>query len=288
MTPTARTDPPAADTAHGGSVRDRARERIASARRRFEGTWIGDFVAQLKALDVFGWTTIFGAELLWSVLPFLILLSSLDNDRIDDDLSDHIGLDRQGAAVLRTLFRNSPSHSFVSIATGLIVTFAGTIALVATLQLLYERVFEQEHRGWRNAPRNLVWLAALLGVLVLQGSVDHQVRRAIGPVLETLISLVALTIFFAWTMHFLLAGRTPWRIVIWPALVTALLWLGLAVFSALFLASSVVSDSREYGTIGVVFTLLTWFIAIGIVIVLGAAFGAVLLKRKFAGVTGGS
>jgi hypothetical protein len=131
----------------GHSLLDRGRELLASAHDRLEGTWIGDLIAELKSLDFAGWTTIFGAELLWSVLPFLILLGSLENHRIDNDLSDHIGLDRQGAAVFRTLFRNSPTHSLASIASGMIFAFAGTIALVGTLQLLYERVFEQAAEG---------------------------------------------------------------------------------------------------------------------------------------------
>ncbi len=40
-----------------------------------------------------------------------------------------------------------------------------------------------------------------------------------------------------------------------------------------------VSDSRLYGPIGVVFTLMIWFIAIGAVIVLGAAAGATWAER---------
>jgi hypothetical protein len=53
------------------------------------------------------------------------------------------------------------------------------------------------------------------------------------------------TIFFAWTMHFLLAG------------------------------SVIIDDSKTSGTIGVVVTFLSWFILIGSVVVLGAACGAV-------------
>jgi uncharacterized BrkB/YihY/UPF0761 family membrane protein len=36
-----------------------------------------------------------------------------------------------------------------------------------------------------------------------------------------------------------------------------------------------ISDSDQYGTIGVVFSLLTWFFLIGGVVVLGAVSGAV-------------
>ena len=41
----------------------------------------------------------------------------------------------------------------------------------------------------------------------------------------------------------------------------------------------IIDDSKTYGTIGVVFTFLSWFILIGSVIVLGAAFGAVWQQR---------
>jgi hypothetical protein len=68
-------------------VKGRARRQINAARARYEESWVQAIAAQLKALHVFEWTTIFGAELLWSALPFIILLSSLANQRIDDDAS---------------------------------------------------------------------------------------------------------------------------------------------------------------------------------------------------------
>jgi len=52
------------------------------------------------------------------------------------------------------------------------------------------------------------------------------------------------------------------------------------VFSSVCFSSAIISGSRLYGTIGVVFTLLTWFIAIGAVIVPGAVAGATWDQRK--------
>jgi membrane protein len=61
--------------------------------------------------------------------------------------------------------------------------------------------------------------------------------------------------------------------------VSGLLWLVFALFFSLYFSSAIISEHKLYGTIGVVFVLLTWFIAIGAVIVLGAAFGAVWQAR---------
>ena len=271
QSPPARQDDPAAV--------GRARRRIDAARDRYAGSRVDAIVGQLKALHFFDWTTIFGAELLWSALPFIILLSSLANERIDDDLSRHIGLNSQGAQIVRSLFRNSPTHALLPILTGLLFAFAGVIAVVASLQTLYERVFDLEHRGWRDLPRYLAYVAILLGVLIAEASINGSERRAAGPVVQALLTFVVVVIFFAWTIHFLLDGRVPWRRVVRPALVTALLWLGLALFSSAYFSSVVIDDSRTFGTVGVIFTFLTWFILIGSVIVLGAACGAVWQQR---------
>jgi membrane protein len=279
-TPTRPDDPPAADRLSGHSFRDRARRRLAAARARFNGTWAEAFIAQLRTVDAVSWTTIFGAELLWSVLPLLILLSSLASTRIDDDLSRHIGLNHHGAHIVEGLFRGSPSHDALAILTGLIFSFAGTIAVVTSIEKLYERAFAEERLRRRDVPRRVAWVFVLLLVLILQAIIQKPVRTAVGPVVQTGVRFVIATLFFWWTMHFLLAGRAPWRVLLRPAIVTALLWIGLAIFSSLYFSSVLVSDSHEYGTIGVVFTLLTWFILVGGVFVLGAACGAVWHQRS--------
>ncbi|MGO9891664.1 MAG: YihY/virulence factor BrkB family protein [Solirubrobacteraceae bacterium] len=280
MNPPASHDEPPAPPQDDHPAEGRLRRRIGAARVRYQGSWVGAIVAHLKALQFFEWTTIFGAELLWSALPFIILLSSLANERIDDDLSRHIGVNGQGAQIVRSLFRNSPTHAVVPIATGLLFTLAGVIAVVSSLQALYERAFDQEHRGWRDLPRYFAYVGILLAVLIADGSIDGAERRAAGVVVQAVLTFVVVAIFFAWTMHFLLAGRVSWRRVVRPALVTAVLWLGLAFFSSAYLSSAVIDDTRTYGTIGVVFTLLTWFILIGSVVVLGAGCGAVWQQRR--------
>lgn len=224
--------------------------------------------------------TAFGGSLLLSALPFVILMSSLANHRIDTDLSRHIGLDRQSAAVVSQLFRSSPGHPAVDIAIALIIAIAGTMAVANSLQFIYEQAFGREHRGWRDALRYLTWVGVLFGVLVADSVISNPVRASVGSVGEGFVTYAGTAAFFWWTMYFLLAGRVPGRVLVRPAVLTALLWIGLELFSFSYFSSEIVSDSKLYGTIGVVFSLLTWFIAIGAVIVLGAAAGATWEQRK--------
>jgi membrane protein len=206
-------------------------------------------------------------------------LSSLANHRIEDDLSRHIGLDSQGARIVEGLFRHAPTHAFEPIVTGLIFAFTGSIAVVASLQTMYERLLGQEHRGWRDLPRFVLWVVVLIGYLIAEVVIGKPIRAAAGPVVHGLVSFVVVTTFFCWSMHFLLAGRVPWRLLVRPAVTTSVLWLALTFFSSIYFSSVVIDDSKLYGTIGVVFTFLTWFILIGAVVVLGAASGAVWQSR---------
>ena len=262
----------------------RARKSLDTARTRVEtrvhGTWIEDLIARLKKVDAFSTTTLFGAGLLMSVLPFIIILSSLADQRIDDDLSRHIGLDRNGAAVVHTLFRSRPSHAVDPIVIAIVLGIAGALASVQYLQVIYERIFDLPALGWRNAPRVVAWTVIFVVAVGAEIEANKDVRGAVGTVGETALAFVVLSVFFCWTMHFLLAGRLTWRALVRPAVISAALWLVLAAASRLTFSDTVVSDSKLYGTIGVVFTLLTWFILIGLVVVLGAAAGKVWEDRR--------
>jgi membrane protein len=256
------------------SLSDRARTRALALRARYERSWTGELGRELKTLDFVNWITIFGAALLWSALPLIILLSSLADTRIDDDLSRHIGLNSQGTHIVETLFRGTPAHSVDAILTGFLFTIGGVIAVVSSLQLIYERIFGQQPRGWRNMPRGILWLLALLALLVFDG-VTNRAEHDAGAAVLDLIGLVTTTLFFWWTLHFLLAGRVAWRRLVRPALTSGFLWFGFGLFSSAYFSPVLVSDSHTYGTIGVVFSLLTWFFLIGGVVVLGATLGAV-------------
>ena len=82
------------------------------------------------------------------------------------------------------------------------------------------------------------------------------------------------------TIWFLLAGRISWREVFPAAVATAVFWVGMeAVFSVIF-SSTVISDDKKYGPIELILALMSWLIAIGVVIILGAVAGIVWQERN--------
>jgi membrane protein len=80
-------------------------------------------------------------------------------------------------------------------------------------------------------------------------------------------------------MWLLLGGRVSWRRLLPPAVATGVFWFGMeAVFSVVF-SGMVISNDQKYGPVGVVFALMSFFIAIGVVIILGAIAGIVWQDR---------
>ncbi len=190
-------------------------------RSRYRESWAGEVGHQLKALDFINWITMFGAALLWSALPLLILLSSLANKRIDDDISRHLGLNAQGSHFVESLFRGTPAHGVEPILTGFLFCFGGVVGVATSLQVVYERIFGQEARGWRNLPRGMAWIVVLIALLALDGAVNGTIKRDEGSAALDVTGLVVSTLFFWWTLHFLLAGRVAWRRLVRPALTQA-------------------------------------------------------------------
>jgi membrane protein len=254
---------------------------LAWARDRFNGSLAQGFLVRLKALDFADQAMLFGGGLLVSLLPFVILLSAFASQRVDDDIALRLGLDRRAAGIVDHLFTSAPATLNAATATSLVFLVFGMFAVAGSLQQIYEKVFRQDHRGIRDLGRLLAWIIVLCAAVVAESVAGRPVSTvAAGGWLAPLVTIGIMTPFFWWTMHFLLDGRVAWRTLLPAAVITGVLYGGLGVFSKFYFSDTIISDSKTYGTIGAIFGIMTWFIAIGAVIILGAVAGAVWEDRK--------
>jgi membrane protein len=256
---------------------------LAAVRDRYEGSLAQGVVAQLKAIEFSDQVMLFGAGLLVSALPFLILLSAFASNRVDDNISTRMGLDRRASGIMTHLFTSAPATLNVATATSLVFVTAGVFAVAGSLQQIYEKVFHQDHGGVRGLYRLPVWIIVLGLTVVFDTVAGRLVRDAFdGAVLAVVVTFAIWTPFFWWSMHFLLAGRVRWRKLAPSAILTGAFFAGLGVFSKFYFSSTIISDSKTYGSIGAVFSIMTWFVAIGAVLILGAVAGATWEDRKAA------
>jgi membrane protein len=237
-------------------------------------TFFRALIRRLSEIDFVNEATLFGAGLLVSVVPFLILLSAFASERIDDDIALHLGLDHQAAHIVSHLFNNASPKLNAALVVSVIFVVAGTIAVVSSLLRIYEDVFEIPHRGGRDFPRviacTIILCVAFGGLSFIGQGLSHIPD---GIFLIEIVMFSGVTLFVWWTMHFLLGGRASWR-RLWPsALATGIFTAALSIISKLYFSSSIISDDKTYGPIGAVFSLMTWVIAIGAVVLLGAVAG---------------
>jgi membrane protein len=280
--------PPESSSAHGERRSDAPGTEAAPSREptkgwasRYQGSFAQELIQGLGAVDFGNQVLVFGACLLLSVLPLIIVLSAFAGHRVQDDIARHLGLGTQGVLVIDSLFKASATTFNLAVFLSLVVSFAGTVAVGRSVQSIYERAFQHPPLSHRAAwARCTVWVVVISGILIADGAIDRALRRDAGSELFGLVEFVLFTVFFWWSIKFLLASRESWRAVFPAALTTGLCWIGLGVFAAFYFATTIVDDSKTYGPIGVTFTLVTWFIAIGAVITLGAVIGAVWQRRR--------
>jgi membrane protein len=269
---------PEGDPAGNASRLSETRSKVS---RRYEGSFAQALFARLGALDFMNQAILFGSGVLLSLLPFLVLLSAFANERVDDDLALHLGLDHRAATIVSHLFTQHGAKWNQATAISLVVMLAGTITVVSALQEIYEKAFDQPRRGMRNLPRFLVWIVVMAAIVALPGVLakpTHALPDGFG--LLDVLTLAIFVPFVWWTMHFLLAGRVGWRRLFPSAVATGLFGAVFGVFSTLYFSSTIISDDRIYGPIGAVFDIVTWLVGIGAVIILGAVAGVVWQDRR--------
>ncbi len=266
----------------------RATRRAATVSGRLSGGAAGHLWRRLNAMDFINRAMLFAAVLFLCFVPFLLIVEALAGQSAATRLIKRFGLTGEAADATSAVF-TSPSNTSAAI-TGLsyVVFVLSGIAAAAAIQELYERAFDLETRGIKDTPRRLVWLAILLGVAALISWAGPSVHAAGGPVLLAVLALVAVTGFWWFTMWLLLAGRVTWRELFPSALATAIFWLAMSVVFNLTMSSTITSDYTKYGDIGVVLAYMTFLIAIGVVIILGAIVGVVWRLRRTTGPDSGA
>lgn len=248
--------------------------------KKYAGSAAEDLRRRLQAMDVINQGMLFAATLLLCLFPFLIVVSALAGRPVVNVLTRYAGLTGQAAADTDHLFASSAATASAVVGTASMVFFVlGGLAAATALQQIYERAFDLPHRMIRDIPHRLAWLGVLIGTSLLTGRAGPGLRHAGGPALLAAAGLVWSIGFWWLTMRILLARRVSWRALFPAACATGVLYVAMEVVFWLFFSSMVISNDNRYGPIGVIFALLSYLIAIGVVVILGAVMGLVWRER---------
>jgi membrane protein len=254
------------------------RHPIKAAKQKYSGSAAEELWHRLDALDFMNQALLLAGTLLLCVFPFAIVLSALAGSGAATGFSKRLGLNQQASADMGHLFASKVTTSATINTASLVVLVLFAVAGATAIQQLYERIFDLDSRGARDLLRRVIWAGLVVGWVALTDLVGPTLRAG-GPVVVGLAILVGFTGFWWFAMRFLLGGRVPWLWLFPSAVATGLCWLGMmAVFAATF-SGMVISSYDRYGPIGIVFDLLSYALAVGVVLVLGAVVGIVWHDR---------
>jgi membrane protein len=254
--------------------------RREEVQQKFAGTFAGRLWNRLVAMDFINRGITFAALLLLCFIPFIIVVDALAGRTAVNGLVRRLGLDHQAAQTVGHVFAPASATSGAISGAGYVLFIFGGIAAAGAVQELYEKAFDIEPRGMKNLPQRLLWLAVTIGGGLIAAQAGPSLHSSGGPVLLGVVGFIIFALFWWFSMWLLLAGRIRWRDLLPAAIATGVCWVGMEAVFRLTFSNTVVANNTKYGDIGVVLAFMSYLIAIGVVIIIGAIFGVVWNERK--------
>lgn len=109
--------------------------------------------------------------------------------------------------------------------------------------------------------------------MITNSSIRPRVRRGVDA------AKAKFARFWWFAMGFLMGGRISWRRLFPSAVATGLCWLGMAAVFSVTFSGMVISSDQRYGPIGIALDLLSYTLAAGVVIIVGAVLRIVWQER---------
>jgi membrane protein len=252
--------------------------RYTHARERFQGTVAGHLHRRIIEVDLMNQAMILAALAFMLLVPVLISIAAVVPLGVSNGnsaaLAHRLGLSAHATHDVQQLF---PTRAAVRADTTAISTLLSVISAFAwpiALQRGYELAWGLPPAGWRSLWRPVIWLVsfAVLGTLY---AVFTPIFHGWLFVLLVVVMGFPVTLAWAWgSQHLLLSGRVGWRLLLPGALAMTIGLIGLRLLLHAYLSRTITSHFQEYGPLGVVFVLLSWFVAFSVIVLGGGVIGA--------------
>ncbi|MFI6276809.1 YhjD/YihY/BrkB family envelope integrity protein [Streptomyces sp. NPDC050988] len=273
-------------------VRSRWRGRAAGLRAgllRLRGTAeerfpvITRLTSHLIAVNLLDSATRLAAQAFLTAVPLLFLVAAFApqgvRDQIVTSVHDVLGISGAADQQFKQVYQADPAtlQQSTGVVSALMVLLSAT-ACSRAMQRLCQRAWLMPSAGARVAAwRWPVWIAVWIAVIALQGPLRE--GFGVGMWLGLPLLLTVEVGVWWWTQHLLLAARVPWLPLLPGAVLTAVALTSLTVIAKLYVPTALNRSLDRYGSLGAVFTVLSWLIALCVVVALCITAGAVIARE---------
>jgi membrane protein len=172
-------------------------------------------------------------------------------------LIEHQHLTGESARLVRETFGAVSNNALAASVAAVVGFLLWGIGVGQIYQDVYARAWRVEVRTLSDQVRFTVWFFVLSGLVGLFVVFAESLWMQ-GWVVALPAWLLPTILFWVWTPRYLLHGKIAWRALLPGALLTALLIGATTATSRYFLARSVNSDGKWFGSFGVVLALISW------------------------------
>ncbi|MFD3542559.1 YhjD/YihY/BrkB family envelope integrity protein [Streptomyces sp. NPDC058662] len=244
---------------------------------------LGRVLEQLASVKVLDCAFRLAAQAFLGAVPALFVLAALAPDWLQEQLVHSLrttlGLQNAALDQVRSVYSATDATATVSTGgVGIVVTLLSATACSRALQMTCERSWHLPKAGARLAAwRWLAWICVWLTALLFQGPV--QTAFGAGRLGGFLLAVVSGTLLWWWTQHLLLGGRIAWLPLLPGALLAGVGEQVLTLGSRIYMPGAVERSMREFGGLGSVFVLMSWLVALFVVIAVAIAVGYVAARE---------
>ncbi|MGP3983050.1 YhjD/YihY/BrkB family envelope integrity protein [Streptomyces sp. KR80] len=214
-----------------------------------------------------------------TLVPLLIVVAAADpanGQGFAEWLSDGLGVSQASRDEVERLFTRPGKVLESTTAFGLAALAVFGLTFGSAVQTGYEKVWELPSARWHTMWRHLVWLAVLVGYLVLSAHFTVQTEGEPVPSWQVALTALSAVLFFWWSQRLLLGGRVSWGALLPGSVATVVGLVGLRVFSRYVFSPLIATNAVIYGPVGTVLVIQSWLVGVGFVVFGGALVGRLL------------
>ncbi|MFF5016751.1 YhjD/YihY/BrkB family envelope integrity protein [Streptomyces sp. NPDC001165] len=240
-------------------------------------------VDRMVSVNIFDSATRLAAQCFLTVIPLLFVIAAYAPPWLRQELvrSVHAVLGLNGDAQTELQKVLQPTTEDLRQATGVVgglMVLVSATAVSRALQRLCKRAWEIPRAGTRVAPwRWVAWLFLWLGAMILQGPIRD--GFGLGAWLGIPLTLATQMGLWWWTPHLLLGGRITWMPLLPGAVITAVVLTVLTSTAPLYMPKAINRALADYGSLGLVFLLLSWMIVVSVAVAVSISAGAVVAQE---------
>jgi membrane protein len=255
--------------------------RVTARPRRFlrsQYELVRDSLERFAEMDGFDRSMSIAAQAFTALVPLVIIAAVITEGGKGKSLGDQIitrfGLKGAAADAIRSGLPSTGSVEDSLSVLSVFILVVSALSFTRALQRMYARAWDVQARGMRDTGWGIGWLAVVTLYFLLHPVLHGHVSTNLGLAL----SFVGGTLFWLFTPYVILARQLSWRRLVPQAVLTAIGMDAFRAGSTIYMPHALTSSAKQFGTLGVTFSIISWLFAAAVVITAAAAIGSTLSR----------